>query len=91
MNEYSEEDRVKAELMEMGKWIRVFLILLLCGWLSGCARQSITLRILDQETKKPIEGAVAIAWYYDTYGLPGLTYHKTGDVAERERAMRMDI
>ena len=84
MNRYSGDDYVEAGMKEQGKWIRVLLLLLLCGWLGGCARQSITLRILDQETRKPIEGAVAIAWYYNAYGLPGLTHHATGDVAERK-------
>ena len=56
-----------------------FIVLLL---LSGCGYPTITLRVLDEQTKEPIEGAVAIAWWTTSHGLPGLTYHKTARVNE---------
>lgn len=39
----------------------ISFVLLLSLFLCGCAASSTTFRILDAETKKPIEGAVALA------------------------------
>lgn len=60
------------------------LLLLMSLMLVGCGghQPSITLRVLDEQTKQPIEGAYAIAWWYDVHGLPGLTYHKLAELAE---------
>lgn len=49
--------------------------------LSGCAT-STTFRVLDAETKQPIEGAVALAEWTSTGGLPGLSHTSTAKVAE---------
>ncbi|MCW5203871.1 hypothetical protein VU12_13150, partial [Desulfobulbus sp. US4] len=58
--------------------IPLFLIVVL---LSGCAG-STTFRVLDAETKRPIEGAVALAHWTSTDGFPGLTHTDTAKVAE---------
>ncbi|RWX45166.1 hypothetical protein VT98_13391 [Candidatus Electrothrix communis] len=57
--------------------IPLFLIVLL----SGCAT-STTFRVLDAETKKPIEGAVALTEWTGSRGVPGLSYTVTTKVAE---------
>jgi hypothetical protein len=49
--------------------------------LSGCVG-STTFRVLDAETKQPIEGAVALAEWISTSGLPGLSHTDTVKVAE---------
>ena len=41
-----------------------------------------TFRVLDAKTKKPIEGAVALAEWYGIRGLPGLTNTKTTKIVE---------
>ncbi|MFH7320185.1 carboxypeptidase-like regulatory domain-containing protein [Desulfurivibrio sp. D14AmB] len=51
--------------------------------LNGCAGPT-TIRVLDAETKEPIEGAVAIAMWYRTKGLPGLSSTYTAKVVEAE-------
>jgi hypothetical protein len=51
---------------------------------SGCARLPATFRVLDEKTKEPITGAVAIAWWSSYRGLPGLSYGVTDKVVERE-------
>lgn len=61
----------------------ITILLFVCSMVVGCGRPTITLRVLDEQTKEPIEGAVAIAWWDSSHGLPGLTYHKTAEVAER--------
>ncbi|MCW5211033.1 hypothetical protein VU03_04855, partial [Desulfobulbus sp. N3] len=43
---------------------------------------STTFRVLDAETKRPIEGAVALAHWTSTDGFPGLTHTDTAKVAE---------
>ena len=60
----------------------VFASLLIFAFLlNGCAT-STTLRVLDAETKQPIEGAVALAEWTGGRGLPGLSYTVTTKVAE---------
>ncbi|MCI5207551.1 MAG: hypothetical protein D3910_01880 [Candidatus Electrothrix sp. ATG2] len=49
--------------------------------LSGCATPT-TFRVLDAETKQPIEGAVALAEWTSSSGLPGLSHTDTVKVAE---------
>ncbi len=63
--------------------MRNLLLLLLCFSLSlsGCATPT-TFRVLDAETKQPIEGAVTLAEWTSTSGLPGLSYTNTAKVAE---------
>lgn len=67
----------------MKKTVTFASLLFMSLVLVGCGRPSITLRVLDEQTNEPIEGAVAIAWWTSSHGLPGLTYHKTAEVAER--------
>ena len=57
------------------------IILILCLPLSACGSSSITITLLDSETKEPIEGAVAIAFWNQTKGL-GLTYTETVKIVE---------
>jgi hypothetical protein len=49
--------------------------------LSGCAG-STTFKVLDAKTKQPIEGAVALAEWTSTGGLPGLSHTSIAKVAE---------
>ncbi|MCI5123905.1 MAG: hypothetical protein D3925_05370 [Candidatus Electrothrix sp. AR5] len=49
--------------------------------LNGCSG-STTFRVLDAETKQPIEGAVALAEWTSTGGLPGFSHTSTDKVAE---------
>ena len=58
-----------------------FLFLVFSFLLSGCAT-STTFRVLDAETKQPIEGAVALAEWTSSSGLPGLSHTDTVKVAE---------
>lgn len=60
------------------------LLIICLLFVSGCARLSATFRVVDAETQKPIEGAVAIAWWSSYRGLPGLSYGVTDKVIERE-------
>jgi hypothetical protein len=60
----------------------LFVISLLLS--SGCARLPATFRVLDEKTKEPITGTVAIAWWSSYRGLPGLSYGVTDKVVERE-------
>ena len=57
------------------------LLLLLCST-SGCATTAKTFRVLDAETRKPIEGAVALAEWIDVEGVPGLSYTNTAKIVE---------
>lgn len=57
------------------------LLLILIFLLSGCAR-SITLRVVDAETRQPIEGAVALAEWVDTESTIGYYHTYTKKVAE---------
>ena len=57
----------------------LFFAMLVCGC-SG----STTFRVVDAETKEPIEGAVALAMWTTTSGLPGLTSRNTAKVVEEE-------
>ncbi len=68
----------------MKKIVNFVLLLFVSILVVGCGgRPSITLRVLDEQTKEPIEGVVAIAWTTSSHGAPGLMYHKTAEVAER--------
>ena len=58
------------------------IILLLCFPLTVCGSSSITITVLDYETKKPIEGAVAIAFWNQTKGVPGMTRTETVKIVE---------
>jgi len=40
--------------------------------------------VIDAETGKPVEGALAFAQWTNTQGLPGLTYHKVSALSETE-------
>jgi hypothetical protein len=51
--------------------------------LNGCAGPT-TFRVLDAETKEPVEGAVSIAMWYRTKGLPGLSSTYTAKAVEAE-------
>ncbi|MFH7320187.1 hypothetical protein ACHHRT_06160 [Desulfurivibrio sp. D14AmB] len=51
--------------------------------LNGCAGPT-TFQVLDAETKEPIEGAVALAMWYRTKGLPGLSSTYTAKAVEAE-------
>ncbi|MDH4319587.1 MAG: hypothetical protein OEV64_14460 [Desulfobulbaceae bacterium] len=68
----------------MKKTYTFILLLFISLMLVGCGghRPSITLRVLDEQTKEPIEGAYGIAWWYDVHGLPGLTHHELGELVE---------
>ena len=57
-----------------------FMLLILVASTSGCAT-STTFRVLDAETKKPIEGAVALAEWITVRGL-ALTYTETVKIVE---------
>jgi hypothetical protein len=65
------------------KVINLVFLLLVSMPLVACGRPSITLRVLDEQTREPIEGVVAIAWWSSAHGLPGLTYHKIAEAVER--------
>lgn len=58
----------------------VFISILL---LNGCAGGT-TFRVLDAITKEPIEGAVALATWTDTRGLPGFSSSYTAKAVESE-------
>jgi hypothetical protein len=51
--------------------------------LNGCAGPT-TFRVLDAETKEPVEGAVAIAMWDRTRGMPGLSSTYTAKAVEAE-------
>jgi len=60
---------------------RIVLIFCFLSFIiSGCAAS--TFRVLDAETKKPIEGAVALAMWTKSRGLPGLSYRYTSKAVE---------
>lgn len=61
----------------------LFFWIVLLAPLTGCGRPAITLRVLDEVTKKPIAGAVAIAEWTRSEGLPGLSTSKTARVEEQ--------
>ncbi len=52
--------------------------------LTGCSGATTTFRVLDARTKEPIEGAVALAMWDRTRGLPGLTSRYTAYALEAE-------
>lgn len=56
-------------------------VLFIAFALSGCARPA-TFRVLDSESNEPIEGAVALATWTDSKGLPGLSYTHTAKAIE---------
>lgn len=47
-------------------------------------RCAVTFRVVDAQTRQPIEGAVVVAWWNRTHGLPGLSYRRTSRVIEME-------
>ena len=57
-----------------------FMLLILAASTSGCAT-STTFRVLDAETKKPIQGAVALAEWITVKGF-ALTYTETVKIVE---------
>jgi len=63
------------------KFIFIFF-LLLCFPLSACGSSSITITVLDSETKEPIEGAVAVVFWNQTKGVPGMTRTETVKIVE---------
>lgn len=63
------------------RYILSSCLLLIALLLNGCA-DATTFRVLDAETKEPIEGAVALAMWTKTSGLPGLTSSYTAKAVE---------
>lgn len=59
--------------------ILVFLTICLCG--TGC-HASMTGKIVDAETGKPIEGAILLVEWIKAQGMVGLTYRTSAKVAE---------
>ncbi|HID70854.1 MAG TPA: carboxypeptidase regulatory-like domain-containing protein [Desulfobacterales bacterium] len=57
------------------------IVLILAVTISGCSTDT-TFRVLDAETKKPVEGAVALATWTKYKGLPGLSYGYTAKAIE---------
>ena len=57
------------------------MLLLMCLFISGCSRP-VTFRVVDVRTGKPVEGAVALATWGGSRGLPGLTYRYTAKALE---------
>ena len=77
-------------LMERRKQLQVhttlikfltYTVILLFILLSGCATSK-TFRVLDAETREPIEGAVALATWTSYKGVPGLSYGYTSKAVE---------
>jgi len=68
----------------MKKTYTFVLLLFISLMVVGCGghRPSITLRLLDEQTKEPIEGAYGIAWWYEAHGMPGLIHHELGELFE---------
>lgn len=63
----------------------LFLLVLILLATIGCSyKPAVTLRVLDAQTREPIEGAVTIVWWDKTEGLPGLSYTSTSKVLEME-------
>lgn len=62
---------------------RLILLLLLLVMISGCYGP-ITGTVIDEETKKPIEGAVVYAEWVVTKGIPGFWHDQTYKVIETE-------
>ncbi len=58
----------------------IYILLILLGLVSGCATPT-TFRVLDAQTKKPIEGAVALAEWSTVRGF-ALTYTDTVKIVE---------
>lgn len=63
------------------RWYLYSYFLGIAMFLNGCAGAT-TFRVLDAETKQPIKGAVALAMWTKTRGLPGLTSTYTAKAVE---------
>jgi hypothetical protein len=79
---------LKMMIRDLGQAVResrLSLILVITSSLvlNGCTMPT-TFRVLDAETKKPIEGAVALAMWDRTRGLPGLTFTYVAKAVEAE-------
>ncbi|MCP4021745.1 MAG: hypothetical protein GY729_07875 [Desulfobacteraceae bacterium] len=61
------------------KWI---IGLLIASFILFRNYKTTTFRVLDAETKKPLEGAVALAMWYGSKGLPGLSSTYTAKAVE---------
>jgi hypothetical protein len=62
--------------------LRLNLIIFICLIISGCS-SSMSGTIVDAETDKPIDGAVIHVQWYETKGLPGLSYGKLYRIEEK--------
>lgn len=69
----------KGEIMI--QYLQTFIVMIVMFPLMACAGTSITCKVLDEKTKEPIEGAVAIAWWNQTKGF-GLTHTITVKIVE---------
>jgi hypothetical protein len=61
---------------------KYFFLALCCLVMTGCGLPATTFKVLDEQTGKPIEGAVAIAYTIKYHGLPGLQYAHDNEIVE---------
>lgn len=65
------------------KSLHIVLLFFLLIITTGCSHYSdITGKVVDNATGKPIEGAVVVAQWTNTRGIPGLQYHNLHKIVE---------
>ena len=65
------------------KSIKAVLFVMVLTLASGCSHYSdITGKVVDNTSGKPVEGAVVIAQWTNTRGIPGLQYHNLHKIVE---------
>lgn len=63
--------------------LQISILVLLIAFTTGCSHYSdITGRVVDSTTGKPIEGAIVVAQWTETRGIPGLQYHNLHKIVE---------
>jgi len=64
----------------MTKYLTISIILLLVS-ITGCYLP-LGGKVIDAESGQPIEGAVVVAQWHESHGLPGMVYHTLYKIAE---------
>lgn len=65
------------------RMLQICILVLLVTFTTGCSHYSdITGRVVDSTTGKPIEGAIVVAQWTKTRGIPGLQYHNLHKIVE---------